>query len=189
MKISYKILLFVGGFFAVLILLVVVYASMSRPGGENGGTAQNQSQSLPEYILGDQEERELAEFVKYFVNLYNSYAYGYTSNLSALGDDQTTEMQQRTLELIEMLESGLPENFSQETEADAATFSYRYPEANHIIAFISAKVTEKTGSQVGVSPRMPAESVEYPVKVELDLIKADSKWYVNEIKITKNLSK
>jgi len=173
-----KILLYIGGLLVFVMIGVMIYVTVSKQ-----SQTPSVSEPLPQYILGSTEEVQLKEFARYFLKLYNSYGYGYTSNLSALGDDQTTAMQEKTIAFIEDLNSTLADGFNQITEPDASSFSYTYLEADHITAMLNATVNETYGDEG--SPRSPAETKIYSIKAKFKFIKNGDKWFVDNLQITK----
>ena len=112
-------------------------------------------------MLSASDEASLKEFVKNYVNLYNSYSYGDYSNLTALGDYQTQSMQEQTLSSIAEYEKALPVGYKITTTADPATFQYSYPSADTLSAAISAKVSEVFGE--GQTAK------QYNVKIQIDV--------------------
>lgn len=172
MKKRDKLLLYLGGGFIVLMLGAVILWNIA---GSSNETSSSVSVNLPNYILNSDDEQQIQEFVKYFVSLYNSYGYGYLSNLSALKDQQSLQMQEKTSKLIDELNKTLQPGDSVRTEVDLQTFSYLYPEASHLVIKVEGVVTAK----------QEGSASQYRIFTQLDLVRINKKWLVNDIKITK----
>ena len=184
---KYKILIYLAGFLLLLLVAVVVWKGLvpgqtpvqpeqtSNPGLS---TTTGQSISVPDYILSDADEADLKEFVKNFVNLYNTYSYSDFSNLTALGDYQTQAMQEKTLSAIENWQNTLPLGYRIATKSDIGSFSYKYPNAGQVIVQIKARVSETINDQ--------AAPVEYNVTATLDVGRSQSGWMVKDITFAKN---
>lgn len=179
---QYKILLFLGGFIVFVIIGFIIINSLSSPSSpnmtDNQNNQANNSPSLPDYMLSAAEEANLKEFVKNYINLYNSYSYADYSNLTALGDYQTQSMQEETLSSIARYEAILPIGYQISTEADAKTFSYRYPSADSLSAIISVQISEILGEN------LPPKK--YKATVELGIGRQRAGWLVKDIKIIKD---
>lgn len=163
--------------FLLGIFLIVTSLSgkpATSPGNTSTSTPQNTS-NLPDYILSSDEEASLKEFVKNFVNLYNTYSYEDYSNLTALGDYQTQGMQEKTLAVIENLKQTLPIGYSLQTQADENTFSYKYPSANEIIVQVTAQAREV------LSEGKLAQK--YKINATLQISRQQKSWLVDDIKI------
>ncbi len=188
---SYKFLLYFIGFlvFVVIVYLIIkgLTSTPANPPAGNTGNNQNNQQNLPDYILSDQDEAGVKEFVKNFINLYNTYRYQDFSNLTALGDYQTPAFQQKTIDLVSQLEQSTPMGFSKITVADSATFSYKYPKANLLEVTMQADVSETVGegSQNGIAPRSSPSSSSYRVSVQVELVPNGKNWLVNDFMIQK----
>lgn len=181
---NYKILLYLGAFFIFLIIAYLIVRNLSGTSTNNTGQPTT---NLPQYILSQEEEVRVREFVKNFISLYNTYSYEDYSNLTALGDYQTPEMQQKTVELVQNLHASTPIGFAVNTVPDMATFRYAYPSASQLTVSVRAKVTEvrnQNGTQ-NFSPRNPEQVNTYPVTVNIELASFGKNWLVNNFEIKK----
>ncbi len=184
---KYKILIYLAGFLLFLLVAVVVWKGLIpgqapvQPEQTNSpglSTTTGQSMSVPDYILSDADESDLREFVKNFVNLYNTYSYADFSNLTALGDYQTQAMQEKTISAIENWQNTLPLGYKIVTTSDIGSFSYKYPSAGQIIAQIKARVSETANNQ--------AVPEEYSITATLDIGRSQNGWLVKDINFAKN---
>jgi len=179
---QYKILLFLGGFFVLVLvgfLIINNLSSSKTPIIDNNQKNQiDTTTNVPDYMLSVPEEASLQEFVKNYVNLYNSYSYGDYSNLTALGDYQTQSMQEETLSSIAKYEETLPIGYQISTEADSKTFKFSYPSADNLSATISAEVSEVAGEN------LPPKK--YKATIELGIGRQKTGWLVKDIKIIKD---
>ncbi len=188
MKSYQKILLYGLGFFVVAVLFFTILQGFLKQPGNNNAKNQNQENDtveLSDYILSTQEESTVKEFVKNFVNLYNSYSYKNFSNLTALGDYQTLEFQKKTAEFVAELENSVPSGFLQTTVSDLNTFKYSYQNLSLLTATLKAHVTEEIQNYNQVSPRSAQNTKQYLITVRIELIKSANVWLVNDIKIQK----
>lgn len=176
MKKIKKILLIVFTILFGLIFLVVLYLSSSN-------SKQNSTDvgELPSYVLQGSQEAVVKEFVKNFINLYNSYRYNDYSNLSSLGDFQTVSFQEQTIEKIKNLEKNTPENFIQISEVNLKTFDYNYPNAKQLI--VTVEVLVKTGNSSSEATKKFLETLVYKAKIELTPF--NNSWLVNQLEINK----
>jgi len=178
---QYKILLFLGGFFVLGLVGFVIINSLPSPEtpiiDNNQNNQVDTTTNVPDYMLSAPEEASLQEFVKNYVNLYNSYSYGDYSNLTALGDYQTQSMQEETLNSIAKYEETLPIGYQISTEADAKTFSYSYPSSDSLSTTISAEVSEVLGENL--------PSKKYKATIDLEIGRQKTGWLVKDIKINK----
>lgn len=135
---NYKIIIYLV---LGLLLLLAVYLVLSglSDKGNNQPASQPQPQagstatsSLPDYLLDPEQEKSAYAFVKSFAELYNTYSYGDFSNLSALGDYQTTQMQQRTNEYIKTLGKTTPVGYYQEASLLENTLKYTYNQVGRV---------------------------------------------------------
>lgn len=173
----YKYLLYFGGFLSfLLILFIILHAlSASKPTlVSNGTTASSTFSNLPGYILPD--ESDVRKFVENFVILYNTYSYGDYSNLTALGDYQTPELQQKTLDLVSRLQNSTPAGYSVVTNVDDSSFSYIYPEATQAFISLNGSATQSQGGHDAV----------YSFTASLSLQKSGNNWLVSNITYTRN---
>ena len=167
----------------ILIIGFLIYRGLFPSGQQPNNQPNNQGQA-PDYVLDSQEEARVKEFVKNFVNLYNSYSFADYSNLTALGDYQTSAMQDKTLQLVGQLEADTPEGFQRQTETEIDTFAYGYPNASQLSVEVKAWVEETT--IIGEpGPRSPEKSTRYPVTVKLELSRSGQAWLVNNFEINK----
>ena len=174
-KSAYRLITYIltGLVFTILGFLVIRGLYGGRQTVRNNVVSQN----LPTYVLSSAEEQRLKEFVQNFVSLYNSYSSQDFSNLKALGDYETSSMQQNTADLIEQLSGVLPAGFVSRGEALPDTFSYSYPDASGIVANIKAEVSQKDESN--------GKSAKFIEIATLNLVKQGSIWVVETIKINK----
>lgn len=178
---QYKILLIIGAFFVLILVGFLIVNNLSSP--KNPGPGSNQSPQatsttdVPDYLLSEESEASLKEFVKNYVNLYNSYSYDDYSNLTALGDYQTQSMQEQVLASIAEYEKTVPAGYRIITTADPATFQYSYPSSDNLSATISAKVSEVFGEVQ--TPK------QYNVNIQLQIGRQKVGWLVKDIKINK----
>ncbi len=178
---QYKILLSIGGFFVLLLAGFLIISSLSSPkdpiSGNNQPSQATSTGNVPDYMLSASQEASLKEFVKNFVNLYNSYSYNDYSNLTALGDYQTQSIQEQVLASIAEYEKTLPAGYKIITTVDPATFQYSYPTAENLSATISARVSEVIGE--GQTPK------QYNINIQLQIGQQKTGWLVKDIKINK----
>jgi hypothetical protein len=185
---GFKILL-AGGIFLVIIIIVyfVVKPPITAPQVQPAASNQNNGNNkLPEYILSSDEETRVKEFAFNFIKLYNTYSYSDYSNMLALGDYETPEMQQKTLDLVDKLKVTEQVGFMQEAEADLNYFSYEYPESSSL--FVKVKIKKKQYSNYYPKPELDFKKLYIPkleqTKTEsfkLHLSKYGKNWLVNNI--------
>ncbi len=182
MTTKFKIIFGIGAFFLVILVGFIIVQNLSSPAQPTGGGGINTttpgSGTLPDYILSGPEEVKIKEFVKNFVNLYNTYSSNDISNLTALGDYQTIELQKKTVLLVENLQNSLPVGYSLTSQADMNTFAYKYPDANTL------RVTVKGRAEEYLNENVSAKN--YIFTAELELQKNGNSWLVQDIKIIKN---
>lgn len=179
---SYKILIYLVGFFLALIVIFLIFNALTSPSAPNNSSqptsATGAESNLPDYILNSAEETSLKEFVKNFVNLYNTYSYNDFSNLTALGDYQTESMQKDTLATVSSLQSSLKPGYSRQTRVKENTFTYSYPSLDKLTVQIKAQVAE--------TPVIQGNQNNNLVTFSLDIKRQQNNgWLVNEIKILK----
>ena len=183
MEKNWKLLVFIGIIFVLLIVGFLVWSALgSKPGntGGSGGGGEQSQQSGG--ALDQQKENQLKEFVKNFINLYNTYSYGDYSNPLALGDYQTPNLQQKTSSFVANLEQTIVPGYSKVTTADEASFSYK-PSAGGFVATINAQVAETSFASAGVSPRQePSEQI-YEITATLTVLPSGNGWVADEINI------
>ena len=185
---QYKILLYILGFFLILVIAYAIFHGFSNTPSQqssNNTTSSSTNSNLPQYILSQDQETWVKEFVKNFVSLYNSYSYADYSNLTALGDYQTPLMQQRTITLVQNLQATTPIGFVITTVPDMSTFTYQYPSADQLLVSVQAQVTESTNAASSGGPRSPTQSNTYTVTVNLELTPFNQNWLVNNFEIKK----
>lgn len=170
-----KYLIIAGVILVVLIVGFLIFNSAKSP-NNSGNQGSN---GIPEYVLSAAEEENVKEFAKSFINLYNSYRFADFSNLSALGDYQTPEMQLRTQARITFLETNIPVGFEKETKVDLNTFKYSYPQRDRLSVSFNAEVTETLNSSAGVSPRSEESKKTYTQNFEIFLQPYMSGWLVS----------
>lgn len=149
-------------------------AENNNPPNLGGNSGQNQA-------LSAEKQQQLKQFVKNFVSLYNTYSYNDYTNLTALGDYQTAELQTQTQELVNELSQNTSVGFNRQTTVDETTFSYNYDGA-HASVTIEANVSEWFDE--GLSPRQGSGS-SYRIIVSLKLDAAGDGWLASEININK----
>jgi hypothetical protein len=187
---NYKYLVYLGAavlFILVIYLVIKGLQSNGRPADSGlAGNSQNgnlASSSLPSYLLNPDEELRVYEFVKNFLELYNTYSYSDYSNLTALGDYQTSGMQQTTVNYVSFLKKTVLPGYLQEAKADKDSFRYDYPSIDRLIVNLS--LTEKKYSnfypKVGGMTSKPEG--EKRIAVELELVKFGKGWLVNNFQI------
>jgi hypothetical protein len=159
----------VVGFFLIIGVIAALLTTGQR--GAPGGNGQP-SGNLPQYVLPADEERHVSEFVNLFVALYNTYTTDDLSNLPALGDYQTPDMQDRTYVLHDELEQTLPPEYSKSTAVTEGAFRYNYRSGNFLEVFVGIRVSE-TGHGV------------YEAEARVLLEKLGGKWLVDYIEINK----
>jgi hypothetical protein len=167
---KYKKFLIIGGVAAALLVAGIFIFAPTGPNETQNPPGNNTNNEIPDYFLAADEEEALKEFVKTFVELYNTYSKDDLSNPIALGDYQTAALQERTLALVETLEMTLPEGYEKSARANPETFSYTYPSADSLFASISASVTE-----TGQEP--------YQIETTLQIYKDGKRFYVNTLEI------
>jgi hypothetical protein len=178
---TYKIILVLILAFLALGIGFLIYANLSKePQSNNPNPVE---ENLPDYILPSDEEARVKEFVKNFVNLYNTYSYADYSNLKALGDYQDTNLQSETLDLINSLDNTVKPGFAKETKVDINSFSYKYPRAKNLQVNLTGEASESqdyypTGQNTPTWKK-------YPIEINLELIKYNQNWLVSQIKISK----
>lgn len=193
----YKYLIYLGGavvlFAAIYLVIRGLQGNSASPGSGNAENGQNSgaaSSSLPSYILDPGEEQKVYEFVKNFTELYNTYSYADFSNLTALGDYQTPEMQQTTIKYVSFLEKNTAPGYFQEAGAIKDSFRYDYPNASNLTANLVLRVKKysnfypKIGNEISLresySTKLEGENM---IAVQLGLIKVGSGWQVNSFQI------
>ena len=181
MTTKFKIIFGVGAFFLVILLGFIIIQNMSSPAQPTGGGGINTttpgSGTLPDYILSGPEESTVKEFVKNFVNLYNTYSSSDVSNLTALGDYQTIELQKKTVLLAENLQNSLPVGYSLASQVDTSSFTYKYPDANTLTVKVKGLAKEYLNEN--------SSAKNYTFTAELELQKNGNSWLVQDIKINK----
>lgn len=176
---KYKFLVYAAIFFLIAVIGYLIVKNLSSPPqGKQTGTGQASS-TLPDLLLTEDQETWVRQFVKNFVNLYNTYSYSDYSNLTALGDYQTPQMQQKTLDLIEQLKASTQPGFSVSTVVNENSFSFRYPDSSQLVVTEQAQATESSTSY-------SAQNSQYKITATLVLAKSGDHWLVSDIKITKN---
>ncbi len=179
-----KILLYLFGFLLVCGLFFLIVRGLTNKSSQK--PVDNTQTNLPDYVLSQSDETKVKEFVKNFINLYNTYGYADFSNLTALGDYQTVNFQNKTKETVSSLETSTPVGYQKETQAKPETFSYKYPLSNLLKVYMDAKVEEKVSDQnLQISPRTENIFNSYDVKITVELVPSGKNWLVNDILIQK----
>ncbi len=166
-----NIIYFVIGGLVIIIFGVLIWLFVHSNNQTNTPNVSN----VPSYQLTQDEEDHLRSFVKTFIELYNTYSTGDYSNLYALGDYQTTDMQYRTKALITQLEQETPENYDLVSTEVPGAMTYIYNQGNTI----------KVSDQVDVVEMINGKTVKYQESVDLIVMKNGSKYFVDNIIYTK----
>ena len=169
MQLKNKYFLYILGFFAILLIGFLIFRSLNS-------SSSSQTGKPPDYILSADQEHQVSVFVENFVSLYNSYSEEDYTNLTALGDYQTSQMQDKTTQLVKSLENSTPKGFEIRTQTETGTFTYKYTEANKILAAVKARVTETS---------LGSAQKSYEIIANLELLKQNANWVVNNIEINK----
>lgn len=177
----YKIILVLILAFLAIGVGFLLYSNLSKE--PLSPVSSKQQSDLPDYILPSDEEARVREFVKNFGNLYNTYSYADYSNMTALGDYQTPQLQAETLSLVNSLENSVKFGFAKETKVDIASFSYKYPSAGILQVSVVAEVFESQNFYPK-SETAPAWQ-KYLARITLDLVKNNQNWLVSQIQIVK----
>lgn len=186
---TYKIVIYLVLGLLLFWAVFLVIKGLSEKGG-NQSLSQSQSQTahtatdnLPDYMLDPEEEKSAYAFVKNFAELYNTYGFGDFSNLSALGDYQTTQMQQRTEEYIKTLEKVTPVGYYQEASLLQNTLKYKYNQVGQvtITGNLQIKLYHNYISNLAVSQRPDKINT---VNLSINLVAYRKSWLVDSI-ITK----
>lgn len=180
---SYKIILVIIGAFVLLAALFAIVISMSKPAPKTPDASTNQptTDTKPILQLDAQEETQVRQFVKNYVELYNNYSYGDYTNLTAVGDYETQKMQEKTLETIKNLQENTLEGFSQTAEADLSTFSYKYTNADTLSVSIKAGISQDSNSGLSTSARNPGEQKTKVLTEILTLKSYGKNWIVDDL--------
>jgi len=190
MKFNYKILLYIIGFFVLLAAIYAIIAGLSSPNTQNSGnqnlSSGQASGTMASLQLSDQEEASIKEFVKNVVTLYNNYSYADFSNLTALGDYETEDMQQKTLDYISQLQAETAIGFRQVSQPDLSSFSYQSPNLSTVIVTLNVKITDtyNTGSQLDLRGGQQPNS--FTVTDILTLKSYGQSWLIDDIQIKNN---
>ena len=191
-----KILIFSAVGLLILVALYFVFKSLGGgPAGPAGQGAPSTAQpgpvqSLPDYQLDPDQETAVYEFVKNFAELYNTYSYADYSNLTALGDYETVQMQQKTAELVVSLEKNTQPGYFQEAKIVKDSFKYKYPQAGRLSVTLSLEIKVYSNffpnikASDSASGQNPLQKLEGTKKIgfELGLEKYGNRWIVNSIK-------
>jgi hypothetical protein len=152
-------------------------------------TASSTDQDVPPPLtltLSAADEGSLKEFVKNFVTLYNNYSFDDFSNLTALGDYENQAMQQKTQDLISRLQTSLPPGFSQSSDPQLSTFSYKTIDLQTFTVTESVNISETNSSQNSLSIRSSEQPQSYVATEILTVVKYGQGWLVGDVQINKN---
>ncbi len=194
----YKILIFSAVGLLVLVAIYFVFRSLAGGGPASPVASQETPsvsppapvQTLPDYQLDPEQEKIVYEFVKNFAELYNTYSYADYSNLTALGDYETSQMQQKTVEYENSLEKKTQPGYYQEAKAIKDSFRYTYSQVGRLSVSIAVElkvysnffpapaVDDNTASQ---ALPQKLESTK-KINLELGLEKYGNRWIVSSIK-------
>lgn len=186
---AYKIVIYlVVGLLLLWAVFLVINGLSEKDGSQSSLQPQPQSgntatSSLPDYLLDPEEEKSAYAFVKNFAELYNTYGYGDFSNLSALGDYQTTQMQQRTQEHIQTLEKITPFGYYQEASLLQNTLKYKYNQVGLVTVTGSLQIKSYHNYSLGLAGSQRPDKTE-TVNLIINLITYKKSWLVDDI-ITK----
>ncbi len=162
-----KILVSIGvGLVSLFLLFLVVRGLFSN---ENAG--QN-SQNIPLYTLTQAEEVRLLGFVQNIISLYNSYSTDDTSNLTALGDFMTINMQRKVTQRVEVISSS-PDFLTVRGEAKPGTFRYTYSQGSELSAFMDVEVRETNAETSAVKSNT--------LHCSLLLLRDSTRWIVDDV--------
>lgn len=180
----------------IIVFIAVLYYSFSSPkslktDSSNTLSEQNNPSNLPEYLMSEQEEAQVKEFALNFLKLYNTYSFSDYSNLLALGDYQTPEMQKKTLQIAEKLKQKTAVGFKQEITLEPNSFFYEYPEGS--ILNVKIRGTLKQYSNFYQNPELDFNKSYVPklestktLNFRLELAKYGKNWLVNNLEILNN---
>ncbi len=135
--------------------------------------------------LTEAQKQSVREFVKNFILLYNSYAYGDYSNLSSLGDYQTQKAQKQTLDRIEQLLENTPVGFRRIVEVSNSGIEVKsllFP-PKQIETKIKFWVKDQVIIPEGTTPRSDdaVKPKEYEARATLRLVPYNQSWLVDNI--------
>lgn len=173
---NYKIYLAIAVGILVIVAVIMVVFQNTKPSSTGNG------EPLPSAMLTPQEESLIKEVVKNFVSLYNSYSTYDYGNLRSLGDLETVRFQQKMLDYISYLENTVPKGYEIRTDANDATFSYTYPEADVLNISIKATVKEMVPLDADAIP----EVKKYTTTAHLILRRQNNTWLVDDINFIKD---
>lgn len=174
-----RLLLGLGGFLTLALLLFsMLWANRQVP---EQTAAPDTAAEQAGYLLSGDEEARIKEFVKSFVNLYNTFRYADYRNLTATGDYQTPAFQERTVAYVAELERTTSPGYSRVTEVDASTFTYRYPSARRLETQVRATVTEHRGQPGGLDVRSTPLERTFSVTASVTLSRSGGRWFVDGI--------
>lgn len=174
-----RLLLGLGGLLTLALLLFSVLWSGRRASEQVA--APDRTTEQVDYLLSGDEEAKAKEFVKSFVNLYNTFRYADYRNLTATGDYQTPAFQERTVAYVAELERTVEPGYSRVTEADASTFTYRYPNARRLEVQLRATVAERRGQPGGLDVRSSPLERTFSVTASVTLSRSGGTWFVDWI--------
>ncbi len=179
----YKFLLiaFAGVLGTVIFALVISGIFKSSDEGKNPDSEEN----IPEYVLSQDEEEKVREFVKNFVFLYNTYSYADYSNLTATGDYQTPFMYSQTESLIAELEKNVPIGFYQTVSVNESSFNYSYPSADTLRISVQMEISEQYTVGAESLRYNSSEDKTYVATANLILKRNVNRWLVDVISLNK----
>jgi len=191
MERKYKIILFILGFFFLFLMVYLVIRGImpqtqNPQSGQQSAGSGNQDVPPPLTLaLNADDESSLRQFVKNFVTLYNNYSYNDFSDLTALGDYENQAMQQKSLDFISQTEPTLQSGYSQSSDPQLSTFSYKTIDLQTFTVTINVNITE-TNSQNELSLRSSEEPQNYTDSDTLTIVRYGQSWLVADVQINKN---
>jgi hypothetical protein len=167
---KFKKILFVFCFvtFVLIVFVFVLLQSNPTPSSSIKDPEQLSDGSLPNYLLGEFEEKKIRAKTETFAVLYYTYTSDDHRNLTATGDYQTPDFQEQTLRLVENLEDNYVPNYSLTTTVSPESFHYIYQKKGELNVTYSGTSKEQVGELVS----------EQKVKITLNLLKGVEGWLV-----------
>lgn len=185
---NYKILLYLALGLLLLLAVYLVFRGLSDKGGSQPASqsqpqaASTTTSSLPDYLLDPEQEKSAYAFVKSFAELYNTYSYGDFSNLSALGDYQTTQMQQRTEEYIKTLGKITPVGYYQETSLLENSLKYKYNQVGRVTITAGLQIKIYNNYAPGLSGTQRPDKIRTS-NLTMELVAYKQSWLADNIEI------
>jgi len=133
----------IGLIFFLFVITVLLW--IGKP--QKSPTGTNNTNRVPDYVLTDKQQEYFKILVQTLIEGYNTYSYYDYITLVDVQGNSTAQLSVRIQAIIDQLHSNsVNQNFSVLTIADPMTFTYRYPEADTILADMHAKTVEKNGN-------------------------------------------